>query len=277
MVKYNLVFFFSEGEPNDKGLNLSHNKDKLLEIVGEHFDNISWYTPKKLRDMGYDYYVKERETGHVRMNPGMSKIGNCAWRPLIMLLELEKMDEGDILVYRDSNVCGHRANQLSYYKDIRNIIDKCLETSNFDFFVPFEGKGNVFKHAKTNVIRELGEDHPFSYNFPNVFSGLLTIARKSHISNHFLNDWKEACEKEEWIDGKTYGDLDPRFKWQCPEQSILGIIISNWIRKQQYNISPYYPNIMFGGKIIKNIIVLDEKSNKYEHLKYLDFKNDFKN
>ena len=143
---------------------------------------------------------------------------------------------------------------------INNIIDKCLEISNFDFFVPFEGKGNSFKHTKTNVIRELGEDHPFSYNFPNVFSGLLTIARKSNISNHFLNDWKKACEKEEWIDGKTYGDLDPRFKWQCPEQSILGIIISNWIRKQQYNISPYYPNIMFGGKIIKNIIVLNENS-----------------
>ena len=123
-----------------------------------------------------------------------------------------------------------RENQLSYYKDIRNIIDKCLEISNFDFFVPFEGKGNTFKHAKTNVIRELGEDHPFSYNFPNVFSGLLTIARKSQISIQLLTEWKEACEKEEWIDGKTYGDLDPRFKWQCPEQSILGIIISNWIR-----------------------------------------------
>ena len=78
MVKYNLVFFFSEGDPNDKGLNLSHNKDKLFEIAGEHFDNISWYTPKKLKDMGYDYYVKERERGHVTKNRGMNNIGNCA-------------------------------------------------------------------------------------------------------------------------------------------------------------------------------------------------------
>ena len=276
MVKYNLVFFFSEGTPNDNGQSLSHNKDKLLEIAKPHFDNISWYTPKKLRDMGYGDYVKEREPGHVRMNPGMSYIGNCAWRPLIMLLELEKMEEGDILVYRDSNVCGHRANQLSYYDDIRNIIDKCLSISKFDFFVPFEGKGISVMHAKTNVIRELGEDHLFSYNFPNVFSGLLTIARKSNISIHFLSDWKHACENEEWIDGKTYGELDSRFRWQCPEQSILGIIISKWIRKQQYNISPYYPNIVFGSKIIKNICVIKEDSSMYSHLKYLNFENDFK-
>ena len=270
MVKYNLVFFYSEGPPNDNGQNLSHNKDKLLEIAGPHFDHISWYTPKILREMGYEDYVKERSRGLVTKNKKMSLIGNCAWRPLIMLLELAKMEKGDILIYRDSNVCGHRARALSCYKNIRYVIDKCLTLSEFDFFVPFEGKEKLFQHTKTNVLRELGENHPFSYYFPNLFSGLLTIARKSIVSIDFLNEWKHACEKEEWIDGKKYGELCKGFRWQCPEQSIMGVIIANWIRKKKHNISPYYPNVKFNGAMINNMWIINKDHNWYKYHNYLD-------
>ena len=58
MVKYNYVFFFSEGLPNDKGLALGDCKDKLIEAAKPHVDNISYYTPKILEDMGYGEYVK---------------------------------------------------------------------------------------------------------------------------------------------------------------------------------------------------------------------------
>ena len=270
MVKYNLVFFYSEGPPNDNGQNLSHNKDKLLEIAGPHFDHISWYTPKILREMGYEDYVKERPKGLVTKNKKMSLIGNCAWRPLIMLLELSKMEEGDILIYRDSNISGYRKNALSCYENIRNVVDQCLTLSEFDFFVPFQGRGKLFQHTKTNVLRELGENHPFSYDFPNLFSGLLTIARKSIVSIDFLNEWKTACIKEEWIDGKKYGELCKGFKWQCPEQSIMGVIIANWIRKKKHNISPYYPKVKFNGAMIKNMRVINKYSNWYQYLNNLD-------
>ena len=84
----NLVTFYSEGPPNDNGLNLSINKDIILQQK-EHFNNISVYTPKILKNLGLNKYVKEyKNSGLVRKNKGMSKIGFCAWRPKILLLEL---------------------------------------------------------------------------------------------------------------------------------------------------------------------------------------------
>ena len=43
---FNLVCFLSEGPPNDKGLNLTKNKDILIKKAFPHFDNINIYTPK---------------------------------------------------------------------------------------------------------------------------------------------------------------------------------------------------------------------------------------
>ena len=93
--------------------------------------------------MGYEDYVKERPKGLVTKNKKMSLIGNCAWRPLIMLLELSKMEEGDILIYRDSNISGYRKNALSCYENIRNVVDQCLTLSDL-VFVPFQGRGKLF-------------------------------------------------------------------------------------------------------------------------------------
>ena len=251
MVKYKLICFYSEGPPNDNGLSLAHNKELMTNLAKDHFDEIIWYTPKKLKEMGYDYFVKEREAGLVK-NPGMCKIGNCAWRPLIMLLELEKMEKGDILVYRDCNVKKYSfQHKPEQYKQLRQIIDYCLKTCNFDFFVPRESPHLLLQsYVKTNIIRELGDNNAFTYKFPLHFSGLLTIARKSPISIQLLTEWKQACEKEEWMDGKTYGPLYSNFRWFTPEQGILCVIISNWIRKRKFNIPPDYPKIQFKSRDI---------------------------
>ena len=257
-----MYFFFSEGSPNDKGLSLTHNKDLLITKAQKHFDKISYYTPSILREMGYDSYIKEREYGLVSQNQGMSNIGNSAWRPLILLLELEKMNDGDILLYRDCNISKYPV--LGEYDDIKDIVEYCLDVTKFDFFIPREGfKLKYF--CKTNIIRELGEDHPFTYEFPLCISNFLTI-RKSHISIELLQEWKTACEKEEWIDGKQYGELDNEFRWSTPEQSILCVIIANWIRKRKHNIPLHYPKIIFNYRdISKSSIITD-----YNYLKYLD-------
>ena len=111
----------------------------------------------------------------------------------------------------------------------------------------------------------MGQNHPFTYNYPNIFSGLLTIARKSEISLELIGEWKKACEVEEWINGKQYGSLHKGFLWQCPEQSILGVIISNWIRKKKHNISKHYPNITFRNAEINRMIIYKN----FQYLKYL--------
>ena len=101
---------------------------------------------------------------------------------------------------------------------------------------------NIF--CKTNIIRELGENHPFSYQYPGVCVFFMCI-RKSYTSIQLLLDWLRACENEEWINGEQYGELIEGFCWSCPEQSILNVVLANWIRKRICNIPINFPQIYF--------------------------------
>ena len=264
----NLVVFHSEGRPHDKGKNLTSNREKILE-QDKYFNNISIYTPRILRELGFGNYVKEyKNTGVVSKNPGMSGIGFCAWRPKILLLELEKMNDGDILIYRDMNI--KKNPMLGNYDNIRDIALKVLDIVNFDFFVPRQNcKLKLKQHTKTNVLRELGENHPFSYNFPVLFSGLLVVVRKSEVSIELLKEWENACLNDEWINGERYGEMCNAFRWSCPEQSLLGVIIANWVRKKKHNISKYYPFVGFHKKNISDMFFYDKIKNK--HYKYLEY------
>lgn len=259
----NLVTFYSEGPPNDNGLNLSSNRDRILEKK-IHFNNISMYTPKILKNLGYNKYVKEYEDSGLNRshNPGMHKIGNCAWRPKILLLELEKMNEGDIIIYRDMNIIKYPI--LDNYDGIRNLALRILDIVNFDFFVPRENS-KLKNYTKTNIIRELGDNHQFSYNFPGLCVNFLII-RKSNVSIELINEWKEGCLTERWIDPFQYGELDTTFLHSTPEQSILGIIIANWVRKRKHNIDIKYPKIGFMHRDIYQMFYY----NDYDYLKLLD-------
>ncbi|PSW60146.1 hypothetical protein C0W54_17025 [Photobacterium kishitanii] len=251
--KTNLVFFYSEGAPNDNALDLSENKKLVIDAAKDHVDNIIYYTPKKLRDSGWHDFLKEyKSTGLVTANPGMSKIGFSAWKPLIILLELEKMDDGDILIYRDSNI--KKYPQLAEYSGVKKLADECLNLCGFDFFTchhdfPIKNR-NI---TKTNVIRELGEDHVFSYEYPTIMGGLFIVVRKSEASMCLVKEWLSGCENDEWINGEQYGELDPSFVHSTSEQAILSVIIANWIRKGKYDIPRVYPLISFQGRNIKKI------------------------
>tara|TARA_B100000035_G_C20991892_1_gene550556 strand:+ start:200 stop:1333 length:1134 start_codon:yes stop_codon:yes gene_type:complete len=265
---FNLVSFYSEGYPNDNGLSLSENKDILISNAINHFNKISIYTPKILRELNLGAYVKEHTNSGLVTNKGMSKIGFCAWKPKIILLELEKMNYGDILIYRDCNIIKYPV--LANYDNIKNIAEYILDTINFDFFVPREytlpEQLHLKQYTKTNVIRELGEDHPFNYDFPMLFCGLFTIIKKSTISINLLKEWEMGCLNDNWINGEKYGDLYTGFRWSCPEQSILCQIIANWIRKNKYNIPKKFPLIGFKDRDIYKIFFYNDDS----HYSYLN-------
>lgn len=256
-MSFNLVVFHSEGGHKDKGLDLTNETNIMLESAKDNFENISVYTPSVLKSMGYHYHVKEYEnTGLISCNPGQQYIGFCAWKPLILLLELEKMNDGDILVYKDIN-----CTKIPIYKDFNNIrsnVQSYLNTVNFDVFVPRNHTGWVEPFSnkyfcKTNIIRELGEDHPFSYQYAGVCVFFICI-RKSAISIQLLKEWLRACENEKWINGEKYGELYEGFKWSCPEQSILNVILANWVRYRIHDIPINFPNIYFHERNLNSIV-----------------------
>jgi hypothetical protein len=263
---YNLVFFHTEGPPNDKGHNLTECRDIILNGAKPYMDNISYYNPRILKEMGFEYFVKEYDDLGCCTNPNFHKMGFAAWKSLIIKLELEKLNEGDILLYRDSNTFHYPP--YADYSDVKEVVDFSLNHCNFDFFISRETDDTKLKHhCKTNIIRELGEDHPFTYEFPLLASGFIAM-KKSKISVELVDEWVKGSENKEWSTGKVYGDLHPTFEWSTPEQAILGVIIANWIRKRKYNIPINYPNLIMG--LHKNEVILNRIPENYEYLKLLE-------
>ena len=86
--KHNITYFYSEGIPNDNGKDLKYCRETLTN-TSKCFDNISFYTPKILSDLGYNNFVKEYDVTNINSYySSMCKIGLSAWKPLILLLEL---------------------------------------------------------------------------------------------------------------------------------------------------------------------------------------------
>ena len=267
---FNIVFFASEGIPHDRGYpiynELVHFKEKLLK-ENSKINNIEIYTPRKLKSMGYDYHVKEYEdTGYVTMNKNLQYIGFCAWRPLIILLELEKMKDGDILVCRDSNIKKYK--DLYNYNNIFELSLHFLEQCNFDFFIPRQSEDlKTINYCKKDVIVELGNDHPFFYEYRMHWNNFLVI-RKSNISIELLQEWLLACENENWINGNCHREnIKNTFRWLCPEQSILNVIIAKWILEKRNNIPKNYSPIIC-GRDFNNYSL----ATSYPHLRYINFK-----
>lgn len=259
-----LILFCSEGYPNDKGINLISEKNTMINKYKNDVDEIIVYTPTKLREMGYLQSVKEFPySGLVNSNYKLNLIGFSAWKPLIIKLELLKSNKDDIIFYHDVN-CTKYTQYLSF-KNIKNCINTIFTYCDYDFFFPQEHRLPLYKCCKTNVIKELGNNDLFNYNFSQVCVNCC-IFKNTNISLSILDEWINACNNERWLNGEQYGSLITGFSHHCPEQSILNNILANWIKTNKHNIPTKFPFIYFEGRNINKIRNITD----YTYLSFLN-------
>ena len=152
------------------------------------------------------------------------------------------------------------------YNDIKNIADECFDRCDFDFVVSRELEQFYLRqYTKTNILRELGENHPFTFAFPNLITNQMFF-KKTNITMEFVKELCHAYKNKEWADPNQYGDLHSDFGWSAAEQGVFGTIIANWIRTRKYEIPLKYPQIKFRGRSIYKI----RQNKNYGYLKYLD-------
>jgi hypothetical protein len=251
---FHFVTFRTEGPPNDKGFDLLHCEEEMKKNSNE-FQTFEIYTPKRLRDAGFEQYVKEYPScGVARSNPHCQNIGFFAWKPKIILEELLKVNDGDIVVYRDCNCKKYPS--LNDFSNIQQHSLNLLNIASFDFVIPREDSSNFLtlgKFCKTNVIKSLAKDVNFTRRFPLLIANHI-IVRKSSVTVALVEEWLKHCENEEFIDGNVYGEMFPEFMWFTPEQGILGVIISNWIIDKKIPAS--YPGIVFNNRNLSQYLKL---------------------
>ena len=283
----NFCSFYSEGPPNDEGANLSDCVPEIQKNATGHFNKTTIYTPTILHSLGYSKYLREYPDSPIIYHKPILKIGLSSFRPAMFLHELSKMNDGDILVHRDINY--KKYPNLNNFDNIRENALKALDICGFDFFVPVHGADIYRKNSrnyhtllqtsnryctKTIVLKELGEDHPFSYEFQQV-AAYMFIMRKSPVTMKILTEWQTAMEHDSWLNGETYGLSHKGFKWFTLDQSILSVIIANWVRKRVHNIPINYPGIGFDNRDMNKITypsdyTFDGNEKFYDYLKYLD-------
>ena len=266
----NFTSFYSEGPPNDEALDLSDCVPEILNGATGRFNKITFYTPKKMRDLGYGRYVKKHKLYPLtnRWTP-IEKIGLSAFNPVMLLHELSQMNDGDILVSR--NINWKKYPNYKNFDEYPELAEKILKECQFDFFInistiPTKNTYHLLKnHVKAKVIRELGGDSEYIKNFHS-FHAYMFIMRKSKITIELLNEWKSAVEKDEWLNGDISDEpYQPELIDHGLDQGILSIIIANWIRKGKNNIPKKYPIIKLLQE--KNEIVKIEDS-YFDYLHY---------
>ena len=152
--------------------------------------------------------------------------GYCLWKPYIILEDLNKIQNGDVLVYLDA------ADDLSEnsLSRIRNaMIERDYYISNWNGMRPKQKE-----RTKRDCFVLMDCDNEFYYNFPQVEAGFV-IFKKTNGNLNFIKQWLDYCKNENIITEKPneHGDNFPEFINHLYDQSVL----TNLILKNNYKLS----------------------------------------
>jgi hypothetical protein len=263
-IKIKLVIFYSQGHPYDNALDLTRQKNIMVELYKKDFDEIIIYTPEIIRNLGYGYLCNDYEDfGVITGNKEQKNIGFSKWKPLILKLELIKSTNSDIIVYHDVNCIKYTV--YKKFTEVRNTIFDIINECNYDFFFPQEQGIKLKRCCKNNVLIELGKNKDFNREYRQ-FCVNFIILKNTTITMCMLDEWLECCKNERWINGVSYHNEEPYFMWHCPEQSIINNIIANWIQEKKNNIDEKFPFFHIKDRNINNY----QKIINYDYLKYLE-------
>lgn len=239
-----VVTFFTHGPPQDEGARLEAQSLVIERLVRDLGHRFSAYSPQRIREVGAERLLK-RYPDEYRLpnNWAANTLGFYAWKPYIILDAMKDLSDGDTLFYMDGNLEKYPA----YRDKVKNIGELIEIACNVgDFFVAREITGQELtarQFSSGTQMRTIGAGTEFQKSFPVLIVNNI-ICRKSVESLSILHEWLEYCSREECITPPLNGDHDPEYKWFCPEQAVLNLVIS---RRVEAGLLPwFYPGVAIG-------------------------------
>lgn len=113
---FEVATFYSEGPPHDKGLPLTRQRDVLRALMAPHCRRFHSYSARRIRSLTLRdgtrgaLFAREysRAAGSLRYpNTGYNTIGFGAFKPFVILHVLERLADGEALLFMDCNVFKH--------------------------------------------------------------------------------------------------------------------------------------------------------------------------
>jgi hypothetical protein len=225
MAKYHMITFFSQGPPHDKGLNLQKAANSLEQKYVNYVDSFTKYSPKVLKNMGHplvDYSAEYQPEN----NQGYPATGFGYWRPLIIFLKLQEIENGDILFQQDCNV-EKNPQFLNLAENVKNFANLALK--NRDFFIAHHHHPAEMRfYVKGDLIDKItGDDFDWYLNKP-MFRISHFLCRKTDVTMKIVKEWLDLCTPENLIPPSI--KIYDKFDHHTMEQAVLNLIIYKYIR-----------------------------------------------
>jgi hypothetical protein len=191
-----LVFFHTEGPPNDQAKALTKQADDFISYYKNENVVPERWTPKRCMEWNSDLFTKIFKTyegpfpyfEHYRGNMH----GFWSWKPFIIDATLSQMQDGEILFYHDSNI-----ERYPFYGSFTKPFDvfarKLLKLVNADIFVPFEKQGLLAQqHVKKYCFETIGEYNDYYRKWPLLNANRIII-RKTPFTVDLVKQWLNYC------------------------------------------------------------------------------------
>jgi hypothetical protein len=178
--------------------------------------------------------------------------GFWIWKPYIILKQLEKMKEGDTLLYLD---CGCEAN--FYAKEKMSLLLEIVKTKN----ILLTTSGLPEKEwTKRDILNILDCDKEYIINTYQYQGGIILIV-KNDIILKLIKEWYELCCNYNYINNSISTiENYKEFKNHRNDQSVLSLLLKKKGYLNNYDIDPTWFGRSPRFYKIKNIPIIANRN-----------------
>lgn len=247
-----LLIFSTEGEPHDKGFNLTDCAREIEEKLSPFFKKVWCYTPRTLKELpGSEEFCNEWPEP-LDMNPNANNVGYFDFKSFLIDQALAKIPEGSILVYHDGNFIKNQQYWQTDWARIGQICEALFEANNSDIFVQFEQSDIlVKKHVKNHVLRTVipDENERRIVEESKLINAARIILRNTPFSRNFIKEYMKLCLDKDLVSKSPDPTPHPDFKWSCGDQDVLNALVYRYILDGK--LHSRFPRFTFLYRVIR--------------------------
>ncbi len=169
-----------------------------------HVDKVISYGPN---DIDKDFRNSNSEILTIERGNGC-----WLWKPYFIKFTLDKMNEGEYLIYSDAGMC--------YIRKVEELIYRMNLTKQDIFLTEIPLIEVQFTHPE--VLIKLDAEN---YKYTNQIQGTPLIIKKTKFTQRFIDDWLNMCQdKDLLVAGNYENNKENLFISHREDQSILSIL-----------------------------------------------------
>lgn len=247
-----LITFYTEGEPKDKGYNLTQTSVNIKKRLSPFFDDIFLFNKEELKKINGSEDICNEYEEALDMNPNANHIGYFDFKPFIIDYVLSIVPENSLLIYHDANFERNAQYWESDWDNIKEFSNKLLTDNSSDFFVQIEREGAYVKeYVKTYTIDKLIPDLIENNIVKNckLINAARIILKNTEFSRIFIKEYLNLCRDKTLLSKTPNPSPDPEFKWSCGDQDVLNCLIYKYILEKK--LKPEFPIYSFMYRVLR--------------------------